>query len=127
MCCNRFRIILMFAFTILAFILNSYLSAIPVILWYLISINIFTFILLIIDKYNATKNRKRVAQASLYFLALAGGFLGTLLAMLIARHKIRDKLFVFWQTLIAVIWVIGSVYVINHSDEIKAIVKNLLS
>lgn len=127
MCCNRFRIILMFSFAILAFILNSYLPTIHVLLWYLISINIFTFILLIIDKYNAMKDRKRVSNVSLYFFALAGGFLGTILAMLVARHKIRDKLFLFWQTLIAVIWGIGIVYVINNSDEIKQIVKDLIS
>lgn len=127
MCCNRFRIILMFTFTILAFTLNSYLPAIPVILWYLISINLFTFILFIIDKYNATKDRTRVTEVSLYFLAIAGGFLGALLAMLVARHKINNKAFLFWQLLIAAIWVIAIVYVINNSDKIIEILKNLMS
>jgi len=119
MCCNGMRIILMFTFTILAFALNNYVSSIPIVIWYLVSINVFALLLMSIDKYHAIKDRKRVPEANLYFFAIAGGFLGTIVAMLIAKHKTANKTFIFWQALISAIWVICIWYVLNNMEKIQ--------
>jgi len=119
MCCNGMRIILMFTFTILAFVLNKYISTIPIITWYLISINIFTLLLMVIDKYHSIKGRKRVPLMNLYFFSIAGGFLGLIIAMLLTKHKLSNKAFLLWQILITMIWMITIIYILTHMDKIQ--------
>jgi len=119
MCCNGFRILLMFSFAVLSFVLNNYFATIPVIVWYLVSINIFTFFLTIIDKYYAIKERKRVPEFNLYFFSFAGGFLGMILGMIIAKHKTNKKLFVFIQAVIAILWLFAIYYVMTHLEAIQ--------
>lgn len=119
MCCNGFRIILMFSLAGLSFMLNSFMPSIPVILWYLASINFFTFLLFIIDKYHSTKERKRVPEMSLHFFSIAGGIFGALVAMLIVRHKIRKKLFLSTQGVITIIWIVAIYYVLTHLEAIQ--------
>jgi uncharacterized membrane protein YsdA (DUF1294 family) len=96
----------MFTFTALSFGLNAFMPTIPVIYWYFVSINIFTFFLFVIDKFNSIKDRKRVPEISLHFFSIAGGFIGAILAILLARHKINKKAFLFIQSLIIAIWLI---------------------
>lgn len=125
MCCNGFRIILMFSLAILSFTLNNFIPAIPVILWYILTINIFSFLLLVIDKFYSLKERKRVPEMSLYFFSIAGGVFGALLAMITARHKIRKKLFLSIQIFIAVIWIISIYYVLSHLEAIQKVLQGL--
>ncbi len=125
MCCNGFRIILMFSLAILSFTLNSFMPTIPVIVWYLLSINIFTFLLLVIDKIYSLKERKRVPEISLHFFSIAGGIFGALIAMIIARHKIRKKLFLSIQGIIAIIWIISIYYVLTNLETIQNALQSL--
>ena len=104
MCCNGFRIILMFTLTLTAFTLNNFMPNISVILWYILSINLFTFFLFSIDKLHAIKDRKRVEEITLHFFSFAGGFIGAFLAMLITRHKIRKYMFLLIQVCIVIFW-----------------------
>ena len=119
MCCNGFRILLMFSLAALAFVFNSLNPSIPVIIWYLVSINIFTFFIFVIDKYYALKDRKRVPEISLYFFSFAGGFLGAILGMIIAKHKTSKKLFLSIQTIITIIWIFAIYYVLTHLETIQ--------
>jgi len=119
MCCNGFRILLMFSFAAIAFVLNNYFATIPVIVWYLVSINIFTFFLTLIDKYHAIKERKRVPEFNLYFFSFAGGFLGLILGMIIAKHKTSKKLFMFIQAIIAIFWLVAIYYILTHLEAIQ--------
>jgi len=114
LCCNGFRIILMFSFASLSFMLNNFLPSIPVILWYLVSINLFTFLLFAIDKYHSIKDKKRVPEMSLHFFSIAGGVFGALIAMIITKHKIRKKLFLFIQSIITIIWIGSIFYILNN-------------
>lgn len=127
MCCNGLRIILMFSLAILSFTLNNFIPAIPVILWYLLSINIFTFLLLVIDKIYSLKDRKRVPEMSLYFFSIAGGVFGALLAMIVARHKIRKKIFLSIQIFISLLWVISIYFVLTNLDAIQKALQGLSS
>jgi uncharacterized membrane protein YsdA (DUF1294 family) len=104
---------------IIAFTLNSFIPTIPVIIWYLVSINIFTFFVFTIDKYNSTKERKRVPELSLHFFSFAGGIFGAFISMLVTKHKIRKKLFLAIQTTILILWVFSIYYVITNLEVIQ--------
>ena len=50
-------------------------------IWYLVGINIISFIIYGIDKHNAVKNKYRVSEYSLFCLSIFGGSIGSLLGM----------------------------------------------
>ena len=60
---------------------------------YLIVINIISLILMGIDKLLAIKNKRRISEHSLITISFFGGSIGTLLGMIIFRHKIRKPKF----------------------------------
>ena len=60
---------------------------------YLIIINILCLILIIIDKILAIKKKQRISEFHLLTITLFGGSIGTLLGMIIVRHKIRKLKF----------------------------------
>lgn len=119
MCCNNFRILLLFVFVSISFVFNNYIPSIPVVLWYFFSINVFTLFLFSIDKYYALKNRKRVSEASLHFLSLAGGIFGAILAMIGMRHKLQKERFLYIQLLILFFWLISVYLVIANLEQIQ--------
>lgn len=61
--------------------------------FYLLVINIAAFVIFAADKSAARKGRRRVREATLFRLALAGGSLGGLAAMYVFRHKTRKRSF----------------------------------
>jgi len=127
MCCNGFRIILMFSLVVIAFILNGFMPFISVIIWYLGSINIFTFLLFSIDKYHSIKDRKRVPEVNLHFFSFAGGVFGAFISMLVFRHKIRKKLFLAIQFTILTLWIISIYYISTHPQIIQNALQKLSS
>ncbi|MBO5868784.1 MAG: DUF1294 domain-containing protein [Oscillospiraceae bacterium] len=54
---------------------------------YLVIINAVSFLLMLTDKYKAKKNLWRIPEKVLLCIALAGGSLGALIGMHLARHK----------------------------------------
>ena len=60
---------------------------------YLIIINLLTFFVYVDDKRRAKRHRWRVSEATLILLAVFGGSVGALLAMILARHKTRHSEF----------------------------------
>lgn len=112
MCCNSFRILAMISLTAMAFIFNYYIPSVSVIYWYIGSINFFAFLVFSIDKFHAIKSRRRVNEYTLHFLSLAGGFIGSWIAMIATRHKIKKRKFLTIQILITTIW-IAILYYIN--------------
>jgi uncharacterized membrane protein YsdA (DUF1294 family) len=115
----------MFSLAIIAFALNNFMPSIPVIIWYLVSINLFTFLLFVIDKYFATKDRKRVPEMSLHFFSFAGGVFAALLAMVLVKHKIRKRLFLTVQCCIALVWIVAIYYVLTHLEAIQTFLQSL--
>ena len=62
-------------------------------LYYLLAINIVTFLLYGIDKYKAKKGRWRISEATLIALAVIGGSIGAWVGMHIWHHKTKHKKF----------------------------------
>jgi uncharacterized membrane protein YsdA (DUF1294 family) len=67
--------------------------------WYLL-LSIATFVVYAIDKAAARRGEARIAERTLHFLGLAGGWPGALAAQSVLRHKSRKRTFrvVFWVT-----------------------------
>ena len=62
-------------------------------LYYLAFINLLLFVLMGVDKAKAKRGSRRFPEATLFFLAVAGGSLGGLLGMAAFRHKTLHKSF----------------------------------
>ena len=67
--------------------LHSYLA------YYLLAINVVTFILYGIDKYKAKKAKWRISEATLLLLAVLGGSIGAWMGMKVWHHKTMHKKF----------------------------------
>ena len=57
------------------------------VLYYLLIINAAGFLLMLVDKWKAKKNRWRIRESTLLIVAALGGSVGSLLGMYIFRHK----------------------------------------
>ena len=55
--------------------------------FYLLIINAAGFLLMLVDKWKAQKNRWRVRESTLLLIAALGGSVGSLLGMYLFRHK----------------------------------------
>ncbi len=64
-----------------------------IIIIYLTSINVATFITYGIDKLKAKRSKWRIREASLLLLAVLGGSIGALLGMKVWHHKTMHKKF----------------------------------
>ena len=75
-------------------------------LYYLIVINVVTFLIYGIDKWKAKQGSWRISEASLLILAVIGGSIGALLGMKVWRHKTMHKKFKYGLPLILIIQII---------------------
>ena len=62
-------------------------------LWYLLLINAAAFVLMLMDKHRARKNRWRIPERTLILSAAFGGSIGALLGMYTFRHKTKHLKF----------------------------------
>ena len=62
-------------------------------LLYLLLINAAAFLLMLVDKLKARKNRWRIPERTLFGSALLGGSIGAILGMYTFRHKTRHLSF----------------------------------
>ena len=62
-------------------------------LYYLLFINIITFMMYGIDKLKAKKGKWRISEATLLMMAIVGGSIGAWAGMRIGHHKTMDKKF----------------------------------
>jgi len=65
-----------------------------VLLLYFLIINFAVFIIAGYDKYLGTKNKRRIPENTLFSMALLGGSVGLLFAMLLFRHKTSKSSFI---------------------------------
>ena len=72
-------------------------------LYYLIVINIVTFLVYGIDKWKAKQGSWRISEVSLLILAVIGGCIGALLGMKIWHHKTMHKKFKYGLPLILLV------------------------
>lgn len=75
-------------------------------IYYLIIINIFTFILVYIDKQKAIKHKWRIPEKNYLIISILGGCLGMLLGMQLFHHKTKHPKFYISIPLILIIWII---------------------
>ena len=61
---------------------------------YLVIINAIGFLIMLIDKQKAKKNKWRIPERTLMGVAAVGGSVGVLMSMLICRHKTKHLKFV---------------------------------
>lgn len=68
----------------------------------LLATNTATFLVMFIDKVQATMGDRRISERSLYLMTFLGGSVGMLLAMYLIRHKSRKLSFqlVVWALVI---------------------------
>ena len=69
-------------------------------LYYLMVINIVTFLVYGIDKIKAKQGSWRISEATLLILAIIGGSIGALLGMKVWHHKTMHKKFKYGLPLI---------------------------
>ena len=69
-------------------------------IYYLLGINLLTFLLYGIDKWKARQAQWRIPEATLLTLAVLGGSVGALLGMAVFHHKTKHKKFALGLPLI---------------------------
>ena len=62
-------------------------------LYYLLIINAAGFLLMLVDKWKAKKNRWRIRESTLLIVAALGGSIGSLAGMYLFRHKTQHLKF----------------------------------
>ncbi len=82
--------------------------------YYLIFINIVTFLVYGIDKWKAKQGSWRISEATLLILAVIGGTIGALLGMQVWRHKTMHKKFKYGLPLILLAQ-IALIYLISNN------------
>ena len=75
-------------------------------IYYLLLINIVTFLVFVIDKRRAVKRKWRIPEKTLLGLSLIGGSAGGLIAMYYFRHKIRKLAFAYGLPMMLLVQVI---------------------
>ena len=81
--------------------------------YYLIFINLFTFLIFGIDKYRSIKNMYRVKESTLLSLFLIGGAIGGLFGMRIFRHKTLKYKFKYIIPILSFLEILLIIYLIK--------------
>ncbi len=72
--------------------------------YYMIAINIITFLLYFIDKRKAIKNKRRISEKTLCVFTLLSPPIGSLLGMYLCHHKTKKIKFHLINILSIIIW-----------------------
>ena len=81
---------------------------------YLSVINALGFLLMLVDKWKARKNRWRIPEATLMTVAALGGSAGSLLGMYLVRHKTQHLKFTLGIPLILAVQVVIAVWILVY-------------
>lgn len=73
---------------------------IPVLIGYLLILNILAYSLMGLDKAKARQNKRRIPEKVLFLVALFGGSMGSIVGMYSFRHKTKHWYFVVGMPLI---------------------------
>ena len=80
------------------------------VLYYIVIINILTFIVYGIDKLKAKKGKWRIPESTLLLLAIIGGSIGAFLGMKVWHHKTMHKKFTIGIPLVFALQVALAIY-----------------
>lgn len=82
--------------------------------YYLIIINIISFILFALDKFLAKKQKRRVRNSTLLSLSILGGSIGSILGMYTFRHKTQTWYYKYGIPFIIIVQ-ITLIYITNKN------------
>lgn len=91
------------------------MDVIVILLLYIGIVNLAGFAAMGIDKHRARRNAWRIPESTLFFLALIGGSIGSILGMRIFRHKTLHWYFVWGMPAILLAQIALVVYLIFFS------------
>ena len=80
------------------------------ILLYFITINLFGFFIMWLDKRKARKGSWRIPEKTLFIVTALGGGIGTIIGMYTFRHKTQKLNFVIGFPFITILEIIAVVY-----------------
>ena len=89
---------------------------------FFLAVNLLTFLLYVIDKHRAVKNKWRIREGTLIFFTLALGGFGAILGMKFARHKTKNKKFRFVAVLGLIVALIPVVH-IAHGLTVGGVIR----
>lgn len=81
-------------------------TAMAIIMGYYLLINVIMYLVMVIDKKKAVKNEWRVPEKNLYLLAVLGGGIGGLIAMVTKHHKNHHLDFILVYTITAILHIL---------------------
>ena len=87
-----------------------------IILYYLLAVNIATFLLYGVDKYKAKKSKWRISEATLLTMAAIGGSIGAWAGMRLWHHKTMHKKFKYGIPVIIIMQIALVTYL--HTNNI---------
>ena len=72
--------------------------------YYLLIINLISFLIFGLDKYLAISNKQRISEASLISLMIIGGSIGSLIGMFVFHHKTKHIKFYIYLIISVLLW-----------------------
>lgn len=84
---------------------------IRILIYYLLAVNVVTFLVYGVDKLKAKKGKWRIPESTLLLMAAVGGSVGAWLGMSLWRHKTQHKKFKFGVPAIFVVQIALSAYI----------------
>lgn len=81
-----------------------------ILIYYLLAIDLITFIVYGIDKYKAKKAKWRIPEATLLLMAAIGGSIGAWLGMKVWHHKTLHKKFKYGIPAILLLQITAIIY-----------------
>lgn len=86
------------------------LFSIQNIILYLVTINLFGFFIMWLDKRKARKGSWRIPEKTLFIVTALGGGIGTIAGMYTFRHKTQKLNFVVGFPFITILEIVGIIY-----------------
>lgn len=83
-------------------------------IYYFVFATLVTFIVYGADKWFAIKKKRRISEAALLLMALAGGSIGAIMAMIIFRHKVSKTFFLIKLGCVVAIQIVLAVLLMNN-------------
>ena len=83
-----------------------------VLVCYLLIVNVLAFVLYGIDKRKARKDKYRISESTLLWMARLGGGVGSWIGIRRFHHKTKHNRFVIIVPLWTIVWVVGIVYLV---------------
>lgn len=99
-------------------VFSFYSSYEKLIITFIISINLVSFLIYGLDKLKAKTDRWRIPEFNLLLLGLLGGGIGSIIGMVIFKHKLSKKKFFIGVPILIIINFISFLYLFPIIKEL---------